>query len=111
MLGLFLLFSMTIWFLLDFIKPKIALIKMPDVMYDIVLWVVALAIGVFVAFQFKLDAFVLASDIMISFVPFEPLQPTITGQVFGGLLLASGSGGVNEFLKALSGLKPAQPEE
>ena len=106
MLGLFLMFSMIIWFLLDFLKPKLALIKLPDAIYDVILWACALAVGTFIAFQFKLDAFVLASDIIVGFIPFGPIEPSITGQVFGGLILASGSGGVNAFLKSLGGLKP-----
>ena len=109
MLGLFLLFSMTIWFLVDILKQNIKLLNLPDSVYNIVIWVVALGVGMLISFQFKLDAFVLASEIMTGFVPIAPIELSITGQVFGGLLLASGSGGVNAFLKALRGLKP--PEE
>ena len=111
MLGLFLLFSMTIWFLVDILKQNIKLLNLPDSVYNIVIWVVALGVGMLISFQFNLDAFALASEIMTGFVPFTPIELTITGQVFGGLLLASGSGGVNAFLKALRGLKPVPPEE
>ena len=109
MLGLFLLFSMTIWFLVDILKQNIKLIGFPDPVYNIVVWVVALGVGMLISFQFKLDAFVLASEVMKGFIPIEVIDISVTGQVFGGLLLASGSGGVNAFLKALRGLKP--PEE
>lgn len=111
MLGLFLLFSMMIWFVLDLLKSKIRLIKMSDEIYDVVIWAIALAIGTFISFQFKLDAFVMASEIMKEFVPLEIIELSITGQIFSGLLLASGSGGVNAFLKALRGLKPEVPPE
>ena len=102
MLGLFLLF-MTIWFLVDILKQNIKLLNLPDSVYNIVVWVVALGRGDahIVSIQ-PLTPFVLASEIMTGFVPFTPIELTITGQVFGGLLLASGSGGVNAFLKALA---------
>ena len=83
--------------------------NLPDAAYNIVIWIIALGVGILISFQFKLDAFVLASEIMTGFVFFTPIELTITGQVFGGLLLASGSGGVNAFLKALRGLKPEEP--
>ena len=108
MLGLFLLFSMTIWFVVDILKQNIKLINLPDTVYNVIVWIVALAVGMLISFQFKLDAFVLASEIMTGFIPFTPIEPTITGYIFGGLLLASGSGGVNAFLKALKGLKPTE---
>lgn len=111
MLGLFLLFSMTVWFIIDIIKQNLKLANLPDAAYNIVIWIIALGVGMLISFQFKLDAFVLASEIMAGIIPVESLEPTMTGYVFGGLLLASGSGGVNAFLKSLKGLKPEEPPE
>lgn len=111
MLGLFLLFSMTIWFLVDILKQNIKLLNLPDTIYNVVVWAVALIVGMLISFQFRLDAFVLAHEVMKGFIPIEIIELSITGQVFGGLLLASGSGGVNAFLKALRGLKPPIDEQ
>lgn len=111
MLGLFLLFSITLWYLIDIIKQGLLKFSLPDLVYNGIVWGLAIAGGMLLAFQFKLDAFVLASEIMNSVLPVTPIEPTLTGNIFGGLIIASGSGGVNAFLKALKGTKepPSEP--
>lgn len=105
MLGLFMLFSVTIWYLIDILKQNLSKAGMPDAIYNLVIWAIALGAGFLVAFQFKLDAFVMASEIMNGVLEVPKIEPSITGYVFGGLVLASGSGGVNAFLKAIKGDK------
>lgn len=116
MLGLFTLFSAVLWYLMDNFKRWLTGLKeakhfdAKDIVYDLVLWVTALVVGMLLALQFKLDAFVLASQIMDGVVEVPTIEPTVIGNVFGGLLLASGSGFMNGLLKAL-GKPPVVFEE
>ena len=99
MFGAFVLFSVVLWYLIDWIKTFVGYTKLPETPRQIVLFLVAVAGGVLLALQFKLDVFVMLSQVMN-----QPDVPsTLTGEIFGGLVLASGSGGVYELLKAVKG--------
>lgn len=108
MIGLFTMFSAILWYLIDIIKEALtkyhetnAEHKFPDLVYDLIIWVIAIGGGLLLAIQFNLDAFVLVSQLMDNVLPIPEVAPTITGSIFGGLLLASGSGMINGLLKAL----------
>lgn len=99
MVGAFLLFSVVLWYVIDWIKRFIGEFKVPELPYKIGLLVVAISGGILLALQFKLDAFVMLAQALNQ----PDIPSTITGQIFGGLILASGSGGVYELLKAVKG--------
>lgn len=99
MVGIFILFSLVLWYLIEWLKKVVEGFKLPDWAYRAGLLVTALAGGILLALQFKLDVFVMMSEVMGQ----GNIQSTLTGQIFGGLVLASGSGGVYELLKAVKG--------
>lgn len=107
MIGMFTMFSAILWYLIDIFKELLNKLKgtgkitLPDLAYDAVVWVIALGGGMLLAMQFNLDAFVLASQLIDGVVEMPDIAPTLTGNIFGGLLLASGSGVINGLLKAL----------
>lgn len=107
MVGLFTLFGAVLWYLLDNFKRWLNGLReakhfnVNDVVYDLVLWVTAVVVGMLLAIQFKLDAFILASQLMDNVVQLPDIEPSFIGYIFGGLLLASGSGFLNGLLKAL----------
>lgn len=106
MLALFTVFSIVLWYIINWLKKFITKAELPDLWYDLIVLAIALVGGLLLAVQFRLDAFVLASEIL-SLTP--PIEHSLTGVVFGGLVLASGSGGFFELLKALKG-RP-EPEQ
>lgn len=107
MLSLFLLFSIVLWYAIDWLKKGISALKLPDPWYEASILAIALVVGTLLAFQFNLDAFVLASELM-SITP--PIEQSVVGIIFGGIVLASGSGGVFELLKAIKG-RPTPEDE
>lgn len=118
MVGLFTLFSAILWYLIDIIKEVLKKYhdanpehKFPDLVYDVIVWVLAIGGGMLLAIQFKLDAFVLVAQLMDNVFPIPEIVPTITGSIFGGLLLASGSGVINKLLKAIGQRDSEAPPE
>lgn len=103
----FFLFSIVLWYLIGRVKKFIPRLKLSDLLYDVIIIVLALGGGMLLALQFKLDVFVLLAEVM---KPGTTIEPTFTGQVFGGLVLASGSSGVFELLKAINGRTEPIPE-
>ena len=107
MIGMFTMFSAILWYLIDIFKELLSKLKgtgkitLPDLVYDAFVWVIALGGGMLLAMQFNLDAFVLASQLIDGVVEMPEIVPTLTGNIFGGLLLASGSGVINGLMKAL----------
>lgn len=107
MIGMFTMFSAILWYLIDIFKALLKQLKdtsklsLPDLAYDAIVWVIALGGGMLLAIQFNLDAFVMASQLMSDVIEIPEIVPSITGNIFGGLLLASGSGMINGLLKAL----------
>ena len=117
MIGLFTLFSAILWYLIDIVKEVLGKFreandrKLPDLLYDLVIWVLAIGGGMLLAIQFKLDAFVLVSQLMDNVIEIPVIEPTFIGNIFGGLLLASGSGVINKLLKAIGGRDENSPPE
>ena len=107
MIGMFTMFSAILWYLIDIFKGVLTRLKgdgkitLPDLIYDAIIWVIAIGGGMLLALQFNLDAFVLASQLVDDVIEIPEIVPTLTGNIFGGLLLASGSGVINGLLKAL----------
>lgn len=107
MIGLFTLVGAVLWYLIDIFKRGVNSLReakkfnVADIVYDLVVWVAAVALGMVLAFQFKLDAFVLVSQLMDNVIPVPEVEPTLLGYIFGGLTLASGSGFMNGLLKAI----------
>lgn len=107
MLGLFTLFSAVLWYLIDILKRALNHFKeakhfnIHDVVYDVIVWVAAIGGGMLLALQFKLDAFVLVSQLMDKVFEVPNIDPSVTGYIFGGLVLSSGSGFMNGLLKAI----------
>lgn len=99
MIGLFTLVAMVLWYIVEWIK------KVMDGEMDarrIIILAFSVAGGVFLAFQYRLDVFVLAAEVM----GIDGLQITTAGHVLAGIVLASGAAGLFELLKALRGLQP-----
>lgn len=106
MIGMFTMLSAVLWYLIDFIKKILTKISgenkiIKDLVYDIILWVIAIVGGLLLAFTFKLDAFVMVSQMMRGITKIPIVDSTVVGSVFGGLLLASGSGTINALFKAI----------
>ena len=107
MIGMFTMFSAILWYLIDIFKDVLTRLKgagkltLPDLAYDAIIWVIAIGGGMLLALQFNLDAFVMASQLVGDVIEMPEIVPTLTGNIFGGLLLASGSGVINGLLKAL----------
>lgn len=99
MVGAFLLFSVVLWYVIDWIKRFVGDFKLPELPYKVGLLVVAIAGGILLSLQFRLDAFVMLAQALNQ----PDIPPSLTGEIFGGLILASGSGGVYELLKAVKG--------
>lgn len=71
--------------------------------------VVCLAVGMVLAFTFKVDAFILVGSLLAAVVPGTPaIEASTVGYIFGGLLFASGSAVVHEISKRL-GLEKDNP--
>ncbi len=105
MVGVFIVVSLVLWYAIEWVKKVIDGEMTPR---RIAILVLALACGVLLAFQFRLDAFVMASQ----FVGVDALEPSLLGKVFAGIVLASGSAGIFELLKALKGFSAGgNPEE
>lgn len=97
MIGLFSLVAVVLWYIVEWVK------KVIDGEMDlrrIFILVLSVVGGVFLAFQYRLDVFVLAAEIL----GIEGIQITTAGHVLAGIVLASGAAGVFELLKALRGL-------
>ena len=107
MIGMFTMFSAILWYLIDIFKDVLTRLRsdgkitLPDLVYDVIIWVIAIGGGMLLALQFNLDAFVMASKLVSDVIEIPEIAPTLTGNIFGGLLLASGSGVINDLLKAL----------
>lgn len=110
MIGLFTMLSAVLWYLIGVLKNLLTQFsgekkRIPELVYDITIWVVAIGGGMLLAIQFQLDAFVMASQLMEGVIAVPEVLPSLIGSIFGGLLLASGSGVINGLLKAIG--KPA----
>jgi hypothetical protein len=102
MIGLFSLVAVVLWYIVEWVK------KVIDGEMDlrrIFILVLSVVGGAFLAFQYRLDVFVLAAEMM----GIEGLQITTAGHVLAGIVLASGAAGVFELLKALRGLSSGEP--
>lgn len=97
MVGLFIMLSVVLWYVIDWFKK--VLDPLPDTPRQLLILAAALTGGVLLALQFKLDVFAVAAQVM----GLEEVRTTVVGQVFAGLVLASGAGGAHELIKALQG--------
>lgn len=96
MVGVFIMISLVLWYVIEWVKKVIDGEMTPR---RIAILVLALIGGVLLAFQFKLDVFVMAAQ----FMGVEGIELSLIGQIFAGMVLASGSAGVFELLSALKG--------
>lgn len=105
MVGIFILFSLVLWYLIEWLKKVSEGFGLPDWAYRAGVFITALAGGVLLALQFRLDVFIMLAEVM----GHTGIEESLTGQIFGGLVLASGSGGVYELLKAVKGGQELAP--
>lgn len=113
---MFTILSIVLWYALDFIKKILTRVsgeekRINDLTYDLIVWGIAISLGMALSFQFRTDAFVIVSQLMRGISKIPIIKPSIMGQIFGGLLLASGSGVVNNLMKAINKEIPEPPKE
>lgn len=99
MVGLFIMLAIVLWYVIDWFKRAID--TLPDKPRKLLILAAALAGGVALSLQFKLDAFVVAAQVM----GLSDVEVTLIGQVFAGLILASEAGGAHKLITALQGWK------
>lgn len=97
MVGLFIMLSVVLWYVIDWFKKTLD--PLPDTPRKLLILAAALVGGVALAIQFRLDVFAVAAQVM----GLPEVSVTIIGQIFAGLVLASGAGGAHELIKALQG--------
>ncbi len=95
--------SLVMWYVIDWVKRILLDYQIPERVYNVILLVLCLAVGLLLAFTFKVDAFVLVSALMSAVVPGVPvIESSLIGYVFGGLFFASGSAVIHEISNRLN---------
>lgn len=91
----YLIFAVMLWWAIEWIKKCMDKFQINGKAKDIVILILALFGGTGMAIGYNLDLFVLLG---------VQDAPTIVGQIFAGLGIASGSGGVFELLKSIKNI-------
>lgn len=98
--ALYTIVSVVMWYVIDWIKSIFVSQEVPEKLYQLIMLVLCLGVGIGLALAFKLDAFVLVAALMRQIIADIPvIEPSLVGYIFGGLMLASGSGAIHKISK------------
>ena len=91
----YLVFAILLWWAIDWVKRYLVKFNCPAMVQEVIVLVLALGGGVGLSMFYQLDLLTLLG---------VQENGSIVGQIFAGLGIASGSGGVYELLKAIKGI-------
>ncbi|MDI9520589.1 MAG: hypothetical protein QM308_05470 [Bacillota bacterium] len=98
----YLVFAVLLWWAIEWVKRYLVKFSCPKMVQEIIVLILALGGGLGLSIYYKFDLLMLLG---------VQENNSIVGQVFAGLGIASGSGGVYELLKAIKNIGSAATTE
>lgn len=98
----YLVFAILLWWAIDWVKRYLVKFNCPAMVQEVIVLVLALGGGIGLSVFYQLDLLILLGI---------QENGSLVGQIFAGLGIASGSGGVYELLKAIKGIGSVETVE